>query len=112
MTVSSWKEIDFLLLIHALFPSTFYEGFSSFFVRACHFCLPRAAGIMATAVSGSQNHYNAVVGVDAACCVISVACICLRLYVRKHLVHKVALDDWLLLFGVVSCHVQTNNYPS
>ncbi|KAF2148006.1 hypothetical protein K461DRAFT_272194 [Myriangium duriaei CBS 260.36] len=39
--------------------------------------------------------------VDVACCVISVVCIGLRLYVRGYLVGKIGLDDWLLLAGVI-----------
>ncbi|KAF2149187.1 hypothetical protein K461DRAFT_296673 [Myriangium duriaei CBS 260.36] len=54
--------------------------------------------------SSSKNPDNinwaSVIALDAVSVVIAIFCLGLRLYVRKFIVKKVSLDDWLLILGV------------
>ncbi|KAF2158275.1 hypothetical protein K461DRAFT_290516 [Myriangium duriaei CBS 260.36] len=56
-----------------------------------------------------HNNYASIIAVDAMCAFVSIICISTRLYVRRVLIGKVALDDWLLLAGVIVYVASTFN---
>ncbi|GAM89993.1 hypothetical protein ANO11243_080330 [Dothideomycetidae sp. 11243] len=47
-----------------------------------------------------RKQYISVIAVDALCITVSVACLALRLYVRRFITGRLGYDDWLLLVGV------------
>ncbi|GAM86948.1 hypothetical protein ANO11243_049690 [Dothideomycetidae sp. 11243] len=44
-----------------------------------------------------HNNYSSVITFDAVCIIVTAALLLLRFYVRRYLVGKIGLDDWLLL---------------
>ncbi|KAF2147724.1 hypothetical protein K461DRAFT_325163 [Myriangium duriaei CBS 260.36] len=48
-----------------------------------------------------NNKYSSIITFDIVCSILATGFVCLRLYVRHHIVGKIRLDDWLLLIGTI-----------
>ncbi|KAF2150349.1 hypothetical protein K461DRAFT_175298 [Myriangium duriaei CBS 260.36] len=60
-----------------------------------------SAGPTAADAAAYRNNYGSIIGLDAACVVITTGFMALRLYVRYFLVKKIGVDDWLLLVAAI-----------
>ena len=56
----------------------------------------------ASAAVNAESNYPTIVGVSVTLVVLMFIVVCLRFYVRGHMLKVVGLDDWIIAAGGVS----------